>query len=129
MRLSKGKLSVVISVSNVSTLRAIENEREAIAARLGSSQQPLETLVIRPDDAAQSKPGGNDAPDASDPHEARSNADQAGASFGGGRDRTKLLCASYAAISTAAALALASDVNARVTQPARACPTASVSCT
>jgi len=48
MRLSDGKLSVVMQVSKPSTLTAVEGERDAIAKRLGVSGQSLESLVIRP---------------------------------------------------------------------------------
>lgn len=47
MRLVNGKLSVVISVENPKTLATIEGERDAIASRLGGSQQELEDLTIR----------------------------------------------------------------------------------
>jgi flagellar hook-length control protein FliK len=81
MRLANGKLSIVIGVSNSSTLAAIENERGAIAARLGSSEQPLENLAIvsrepsneTSQDFAQTTSGGNDASDQGSQGYARSN--------------------------------------------------------
>jgi chemotaxis protein MotD len=48
MRLTDGKLSVVMEVSNPSTLKAVEGERETIATRLGSTAPSLESLVIKP---------------------------------------------------------------------------------
>jgi flagellar hook-length control protein FliK len=92
MRLANGKLSVVIGVSSSSTLEAIENERGAISARLGSSEQPLESLVIRsqettgdsPGDSAQTHSGGNDASDSGNSPHARSNDHSAGARRGEG---------------------------------------------
>jgi chemotaxis protein MotD len=90
MRLANGKLSVVIGVSNSSTLAAIENERGAIAARLGSTEQPIENLVIvsrgpsneTSQDFAQANPGGNDASDQGSQGHARSNDNFSGARRG-----------------------------------------------
>ena len=48
MRLAGGKLSVVVEVAKSSTLRAIEGDRDAIAARLGVSSTSLDSLVIQP---------------------------------------------------------------------------------
>jgi chemotaxis protein MotD len=48
MRLVSGKLSVVVAVANPSTLKAIESDRDAIAARLGAAASSLDTLVIQP---------------------------------------------------------------------------------
>ena len=59
MRLANGKLSIVIGVSSSSTLAAIESERDAITARLGSSStsarelghhvsRALERILARP---------------------------------------------------------------------------------
>jgi flagellar hook-length control protein FliK len=92
MRLANGKLSVVIGASSSTTLAAIENERDAISARLGSTQQPLESLVIRfqevPNEAsqdfAQTSSGGNDASDQTNSGQAGSNRDSSGAQRGGG---------------------------------------------
>ena len=53
MRLSDGKLSVVMEVSKPSTLKAVEGDRAVIADRLGSSVQSLESLVIKPAAASQ----------------------------------------------------------------------------
>jgi hypothetical protein len=90
MRLANGKLSIVIGVSNSSTLAAIENERGAIAARRGSTEQPLENLVIvsrepsnqTSQDFAQTTSGGNDASDQGSPGHARSNNSFSGAPRG-----------------------------------------------
>jgi len=92
MRLANGKLSIVIGVSSSSTLSAIESERDAITARLGSTQQPLENLVIMSrepsnessQDFAQTASGGNDASDPGNPRQARSNDGSSGASRGDG---------------------------------------------
>jgi flagellar hook-length control protein FliK len=48
MRLSDGKLSVVMEVSKPSTLKAVESDRDSIAQRLGLSVQSLESLIIKP---------------------------------------------------------------------------------
>ena len=48
MRLTDGKLSVVVEVTKSSTLQAMAGERDAIAARLGSASTPLESLVVQP---------------------------------------------------------------------------------
>ncbi len=92
MRLANGKLSIVISASSSSTLTAIENERSAITASLGSTQQPLESLVIRSQDSSnepsrdfsQTASGDNDASDQGNSRQARSNDDSSGAQRGGG---------------------------------------------
>jgi len=92
MRLANGKLSIVIGVSNSSTLAAIENERGAIAERLGSTQQPLENLVIMSrqpsnessQDFAQTASGGNDASDQGSPSHAKSNDNSSSAQRGDG---------------------------------------------
>jgi hypothetical protein len=47
MRLNDGKLSVVMEVSNANALMEIQREQGAILDRLGSNDQPLESLVIR----------------------------------------------------------------------------------
>jgi chemotaxis protein MotD len=90
MRLANGKLSIVIGVSNSSTLAAIENERSAIAARLGSTEQPLENLAIvsrepsneTSQDFAQTNSGGNDASDQGSQGYTRSNDSFSGAQRG-----------------------------------------------
>jgi chemotaxis protein MotD len=90
MRLANGKLSIVIGVSNSSTLAAIENERGAIAARLGSTEQPLENLAIvsrepsneTSQDFAQTNSGGNDASDQGSQGYTRSNDNFSGAQRG-----------------------------------------------
>jgi chemotaxis protein MotD len=90
MRLANGKLSIVIGVSNSSTLSAIENERSAIAARLGSTEQPLENLAIvsrepsneTTQDFAQTNSRGNDASDKGSQGYARSNDNFSGAQRG-----------------------------------------------
>jgi len=97
MRLANGKLSIVIGVSSSSTLSAIESERDAITARLGSTQQPLENLVIMSrepsnessQDFAQTASGGNDASDPGNPRQAKSNDGSSGASGGGGGGFTR----------------------------------------
>ena len=48
MRMTQGQLSVVMEVAKPSTLKAIENERSAIADRLGLSAQSLEILIAKP---------------------------------------------------------------------------------
>jgi chemotaxis protein MotD len=67
MRMAQGQLSVVMEVAKPSTLKAIENERSAIADRLGLSAQSLEILIAKPtatnqtsaesDHARDQKPG------------------------------------------------------------------------
>jgi chemotaxis protein MotD len=61
MRLSDGKLSVVMEVSKPSTLKAVESDRDAIADRLGSTAQSLESLVIRPASTNSTSSDGGDA--------------------------------------------------------------------
>ncbi len=63
MRLTDGKLSVVMEVANPSTLKAIENERGAITDRLGSNAQSLETLVIKPTSANETSAESSNARD------------------------------------------------------------------
>jgi hypothetical protein len=63
MRLSGGKLSVVMEIAKSTTLQAVEGERGAIAERLGSAAQPLESLVIRPATTNSANPGNTDARD------------------------------------------------------------------
>ena len=46
LRLANGKLSVSIAVANPSTLGALQDDRDLIAARLASGDQTLEALVI-----------------------------------------------------------------------------------
>jgi flagellar hook-length control protein FliK len=46
LRLADGKLSVSIAVANPTTLGAIEDDRDVIAARLAGAGQTLENLVI-----------------------------------------------------------------------------------
>ena len=53
LRLTGGKLSVVIGVSNASTLASIENDREAIASRLGVDPQSTDSLVIKAQGSSQ----------------------------------------------------------------------------
>ena len=97
MRLANGKLSIVIGVSNSSTLAAIENERGAIAARLGSTEQPIENLVIvsrgpsneTSQDFAQANPGGTDASDQGSQGYARSNDNFSGARRESGSARSR----------------------------------------
>ena len=92
MRLANGKLSIAIGVSSSSTLAAIESERDAIIARLGSTEHPLENLVIMSrepsnessQDLAQTASGGNDASDPGNPRQAKSNDSSSGASRGDG---------------------------------------------
>ena len=66
LRLTGGKLSVVIGVSNASTLASIENDREAIASRLGVDPQSTDSLVIKAQGSSQVHGGGNDAIDPQD---------------------------------------------------------------
>ncbi|HYA72512.1 MAG TPA: flagellar hook-length control protein FliK, partial [Roseiarcus sp.] len=63
MRLTDGKLSVVMEVSKPSTLKAVEGERDAITDRLGSTAQSLESLIIKPTATSQTNAESNDAPD------------------------------------------------------------------
>jgi flagellar hook-length control protein FliK len=92
MRLAKGKLSIAIGVSSSKTLAAIEGEGDAIIARLGSTQHPLENLDIMPrepsnessQDLAQTASAGNDASDPGNPRQAKSNDNSSGASRGDG---------------------------------------------
>jgi hypothetical protein len=63
LRLTNGRLSVVIAAADPQTLAAIENERGLLVSRLGGASQPLETLVIQsqeaqPNDAGTSNAGG-----------------------------------------------------------------------
>ena len=62
MRLSNGKLSIVMEVSNAHALRAVQGEQAAIAASLGSSAQPLDSLVIRQSETSQNQGDKGDAP-------------------------------------------------------------------
>ncbi len=63
MRLTDGKLSIVMEVSKPSTLKAVEGERDAITDRLGSTAQSLESLIIKPTATSQTNAESNDAPD------------------------------------------------------------------
>ena len=63
LRLTGGKLTVVIGVSNASTLASIENDREAIATRLGVDPQSADSLIIQAQGGSQTYAGGNDAAD------------------------------------------------------------------
>jgi hypothetical protein len=63
MRMAQGQLSVVMEVAKPSTLNAIENERSAIADRLGLSAQSLDTLIIRPTTTTQTSAESNNAQD------------------------------------------------------------------
>jgi hypothetical protein len=46
MRLTDGKLSLVVGVAKASTLKAVEGERDAIAARLGAGGSTLDSFVV-----------------------------------------------------------------------------------
>jgi flagellar hook-length control protein FliK len=63
MRLVQGKLSVVMEVATPSTLKSIESERGAIAERLGTTAQPLETLVIKASATSQTNAESDNARD------------------------------------------------------------------
>lgn len=52
MRLTDGKLSVVVEVAKTSTLQAIAGDRDAIASRLGLASASPESLVVQPMRAA-----------------------------------------------------------------------------
>ncbi len=65
LRLTGGKLSVVIGVANPKTLAAVEGDRDAIARRLGVDPDSMDSLIIRSQEASQVHVGGNDA---ADPH-------------------------------------------------------------
>jgi chemotaxis protein MotD len=84
MRLSNGKLSIVIGVASATTLSAIESERGAIADRLGSRQHPLEDLIIRSQGAPISNSEGLDASDPEGARQFNANGDPAGARRGDG---------------------------------------------
>ena len=73
MRLTDGKLSVVVEVSKPSTLKAVESDRDVIAQRLGSSVQALESLTIKPS-AANSQTAGEGADASGQRPEGRDNA-------------------------------------------------------
>lgn len=62
MRLAGGKLSIVMEVATPSTLKSIENERDAIADRLGSTAQSLESLIIKPAATSQTNAESDNAP-------------------------------------------------------------------
>ena len=62
MRLSEGKLAVVIDVANVHALKQVEGERAALAASLGSAAQPLDSLLIKQSDSPRSQGDNSDAP-------------------------------------------------------------------
>jgi flagellar hook-length control protein FliK len=90
MRLTNGKLSVVIGVSNSSTLAAIENERGAIALKLGANQQPLQDLIIRSQSVPTSQAEGQDATDLKDRNPSNSDsASQQGDNNGGSQTSRK----------------------------------------
>lgn len=82
MRLSDGKLSVVMQVSKPSTLEAVEGDRDAIAARLGSAVQSLESLVIKPA-ATNGGTAADGAPASGQNSEGRNNAQSDARSSGG----------------------------------------------
>jgi chemotaxis protein MotD len=84
MRLSNGKLSIVIGVASATTLSAIESERGAIVDRLGSRQHPLEDLIIRPQGAPISNSEGHDASDPEGARQFNANGNPAGARRGDG---------------------------------------------
>jgi hypothetical protein len=64
LKLSGGKLSVVIEASKPSTLSAIERERETILNRINSADSQVSSLVLRPSDPTQSMSGEGKAYDA-----------------------------------------------------------------
>jgi hypothetical protein len=64
LRLTNGKLSIVIGVSNSTTLAAIENERGAIADRIGAAQLSPSDLLIQPQAGPSSNFESRDAADA-----------------------------------------------------------------
>ena len=61
MRLRDGKLAVEIGVSSAHALKAVEGERAALAASLGSNAQPLDALVIKQTESPRSQSDNNDA--------------------------------------------------------------------
>lgn len=63
MRLLDGKLAVEIDVSSAHALKAVEGERAALAASLGSNAQPLDALIIKQSDPPRSQSDNSDAPD------------------------------------------------------------------
>jgi len=87
LRLANGKLSVIIGVSSGTTLSAIENEREAIAEKLGSSGHPLEDLIIRAQSAPSSNFKGQDASDLDDRSSSNAGSREKSAGDGGASAR------------------------------------------
>jgi len=87
LRLANGKLSVIIGVSSGTTLSAIENEREAIAEKLGSSGHPLEDLIIRAQSAPSSNFEGQDASDLDDRSSSNAGSREKSAGDGGASAR------------------------------------------
>jgi flagellar hook-length control protein FliK len=61
MRVNDGKLAIIMEVSSASALKAVQGEHAAIANSLGSSAQPLESLVIRQSEPSQSQGEKHDA--------------------------------------------------------------------
>ena len=89
MRLTDGKLSVVMEVSKPSTLKAVESDRDAIAQRLGLSVQSLESLVIKPS-AANAQTGADGAAASGQKPEGRENAQSDARSSGDSQSRQEL---------------------------------------
>ena len=57
LRLSTGRLTVDIGVDNPGALSELEKQRDAMAAKLSSSAQPLESLVIHQQSAPENPAG------------------------------------------------------------------------
>jgi chemotaxis protein MotD len=85
MRLSGGKLSVVMEIAKPTTLQAVEGERGAITDRLGSAAQPLESLVIRPATTSSANAESNNATDQKSGGGTDGRSDANGNLQGGGR--------------------------------------------
>ncbi len=89
MRLAGGKLSVVMEVATPSTLTAIENERDAIAGRLGSTAQPLESLIIKPAATSQTNAESDNARNHKPGSQENAQSDSNGESRGNGRQPSR----------------------------------------
>jgi hypothetical protein len=62
MRVTNGKLAIIMEVSSASALKTVQAEHAAISNSLGSGGQPLESLIIRQSEPSQSQGEKHDAP-------------------------------------------------------------------
>jgi chemotaxis protein MotD len=61
MRVTNGKLAIIMEVSSANALKTVRAEHAAISNSLGSGGQPLESLVIRQSEPSQSQGEKHDA--------------------------------------------------------------------